>query len=469
MLNRSWRSVVAVFALVGCTVVVVGLLAAPSEKRPRYVGLPERFHLPAPEKELDALIRNIDVRGQRAHAWKVFSALTSPTDQGVNVYETWYTKVATFAVEPGIYAPQLLQAGVSRRAQQALGAGFHPDPPLAEAAVSDILFNRPAYNWIRKNGLYRKANLTAINDKFPPVSKWQDRSVPFPPNSAVVLKVVYWPIRKTGFTPLPVWDFTPANPVSPDTPQPINPPTTWLRVVAVTSMHVGKHETVPIQFDGREFKANVVPLRDLHHIKLDETQARQLRENPFFMMSVKQVFGPDGTIEAGDSVAVIAMHFTTAETDNWIWGTMWYHDQPNDGPYALDRPPSMRGSWRNYLMATTWDFYTPREADGSPDITYNPYIEGIDANGISSNCISCHSRAMWPAVCSADVTRGLNDPLYNKQVFSSEKDPAYDGTRTQLAFLWAIYFESDPKVPELKPAPPCVKPQAQPEAGSAER
>lgn len=415
-----------------------------------YAPIPPRFGWPASEAYLEDIRKRVDVKAQRVHVWNLFAGLTAPTATGNLVFETWFSKAQTFSDQ--------LTAAARPKAWPALeGAPHRRSQPRggAHASLSDIAFNQEGFDWIRQAKLYSKAELTRINEAWPPGTPWEKRNVPESPRAGIVLKIVYWPIKQDAPTPLPMWDFDPEHRISPQDPEPANPNTTWKRVVAISPTAVAKDQDVPIEFNGKQYQAHLVSLDRLRHYTLDEQQAATLRDNVFFAASVDLVFGPKRPIRAGDHVALVAMHVATKEIPDWVWGSIWWHDAPDDGPLATYRPPDIRGVWRNYLMTSTFDFYTPKEPDGSPSIAYNPWLEAVDPNGISSNCMSCHARASWPGVCSTVVTRGANDPFYNAQEFKTGKDPAYDGTRTHLDFLWSIYFESNPKIPEDKPTLPC--------------
>ena len=116
---------------------------------------------------------------------------------------------------------------------------------------------------------------------------------------------------------------------------------------------------------------------------------------------------------------------------DWVWATFWWHDSPNDGTYAKDRPDAVSGVWRNYLMDVTFSSDVPKESDGTPNVCFNPWLEARFAGGLTSNCMSCHQRAVWTPVSFLPVTRGSLPP--NHQFFLG---------KTKLDFLWSIAFSS---------------------------
>jgi len=412
--------------------------------RGRYREIPPGYDFPADPVMLQSYRATQDVAEQRRHAWYLWAGLTVRTGAGDPVWDTWYRKDQAFQKTAGD-APS--RGGLSTPGQFLQLDGEAGRQALSQSLLSDILFNQPGYDHVRKNKLYLGSELTRINAAFPPGTPWNKRGIPEFPRESAVLKVVYWPVRRDAPTPMPVWDLDPEYPVSPATPAPVNVNGSWKRVVAIDPAETAPHDKhIDIRFMGKvRSHARVVPLGSFHSVRVDQKLVDAASANPYFQASVHEVFGPDRGLEVGDYVVLAALHFTTKEIPVWIWGSVWWHDRPDEGPYAAGRLDAVRGVWRNYLMATTFDFYNPREADGSPMITYNPWLELTDPNGLSSNCMSCHARAMWPCVPSVPVTRGINDPFYNKQVFPPDgQDPAFDGTRTQLDFLWSIAVEVSP-------------------------
>jgi hypothetical protein len=87
------------------------------------------------------------------------------------------------------------------------------------------------------------------------------------------------------------------------------------------------------------------------------------------------------------------------------------------------------------LMNVAYDAVTPKEADGSPHICFNPYIEpgltqGVPPSGVVSNCMACHQQARWQDP-TFKVTRGL----------LPDNDPIFTNT-TKTDFVWAVTYET---------------------------
>jgi hypothetical protein len=68
---------------------------------------------------------------------------------------------------------------------------------------------------------------------------------------------------------------------------------------------------------------------------------------------------------------------------------------------------------------------TPRDADGGPHSCMNPWLEARFPNGLHSNCVACHQRAIVGATEYLPVTRGSEKPA---------------GMQTD--FVWSIALEA---------------------------
>jgi hypothetical protein len=262
-----------------------------------------------------------------------------------------------------------------------------------------------------------------------------DRSVaPFPTN-AIVLKTVWWPVSKNKITPLPVWD------------RDRNPPrrggngyASWRRIVAIDPVEDAR--TVPgvnIDFAGRSFlDAHRISLKAFCYVVVDARLAERMMRDRNAHKASSIAIGR--AIQAGDYLVLVGANLATKEIGDWIWATFWWHDRPDEGPFAADRPDELRSVWRNYLMQVAFDSVKPADFDGGPHICFDPWLEGRlpdggNGGGTVSNCVAYHRRASYPPVRFLPVTRGAPD-LAN--------DPAYAPGRLRTSFLWSIALHARP-------------------------
>jgi hypothetical protein len=263
-----------------------------------------------------------------------------------------------------------------------------------------------------------------------------NRDVPAFPADAIVLKTAWWPVAKDRVTALPVWDPA-SNPPS----HAGNPYTSWQRVVAVDPAGEPRaNQTVAIDFAGSKYpSAHRVWLFSFDHVEVDAAMARAMMADPESKKAVLIALGRP--LEAGDHLVLVAANLAAREIPEWIWGTFWWHDQPEQGPYAAGRPNALAAPWRNYLMQAAFDTQKPAAADGGPHVAFDPWLEGRfpdggHGGGAASNCMACHSRASYPAVPFLPVTRGPPDLAH---------DPAYAPDRLRTSLLWSLAMHAKAK------------------------
>jgi hypothetical protein len=239
----------------------------------------------------------------------------------------------------------------------------------------------------------------------------------------------WWPMDAAAPTVMPVWDGE-----SVERKAGGNGYTTWNRVVvAIPGGYRASVAPEAAVFAGREFSAaRKVPLDDFVHIRIDRLTASRLMSDSGARKAALVALGRP--LQAGDSLALVGMHVFSASSRNGTWATFWWHDRPDDGPYARDRPDSVSGAWRNYLMDTAFDAVLPREADGSAKICFNPWFEarfpdGGRGSGVTSNCVNCHSRAGYPTIAFLPIRRGVVEP---------DEDPAYAAGRLRTGQIWSV-------------------------------
>jgi hypothetical protein len=399
------------------------LVQGPATARP----IPPGFDFPADEPALLKMRDNNDVAGMRRHVWLVFAGLTSAAPSGEAVWETWYSAEETFQQGPpppgaAIRRPQRN----FRRPRQFEPPGGAAPPAPGQSLASFTLFSAELRDFVQTQRLQKRATLKAINDGFTAQTPVADRRIPEFPRPAVALKTVWWIVKQSGKTVMPIFD--------PDLNPPVsngNPPETWKRCVAVDaqSATVPAGQTTTVECNGRPAQpAHVVGLDSFYHFALTQGQIDAMRQTASGVPNLD-------TAVPGDFVALIAMHVTTKEIPDWIWATFWWHDKPDDGPFAANRPPEVKDLWRNYLMAESYSMDTPKHSDGAAHVAFNPWLEARFAAGTVSNCMTCHRRAVYSGKSSdgrfTPVTRGTPpaaDPRFKDAI--------------KLDFLWSVLFES---------------------------
>lgn len=363
--------------------------------------------LPAPEAEQLRLRDSDDAAAMRRHAWTVFAGVTRPRRDGRPAFAGWAPLRRTFGggAPGGGLGLRLVEEpeSVGIPLRQASGA------PL----LSLVLFNGPAFRHIRSQRLYSRARLDRLNAGFGTAAPLAARRIAPFPRDAMSMKTIWTIVHADGLTPVSVWDGT-------GDAAGANPPEHWPRIVLVDPAHAGGG-TRTMVLAGRTYAdARVVSLDRFYHVAIGAAD----------LDSVRAI---DPSARPGDYLALLGMHLTTKEIPDWIWATYWWHDRPDAGPYAADRPDALAGAWRNYLMDATYSMESPAEADGAPNTVFNPYVE-VFAAGMRSNCMACHQGAVWTAAGAPaflPVTRGARRP----------GDPRFAGAM-RLDFMWSLATEA---------------------------
>jgi len=408
--------------------------------------LPAGSAYPFPTEET----RLIDMRNRqqvckmRAHAWAIFSGLTQPVDgrSDTAVFESWFTKCDVFlnlkcsgasnAKSKG-EAPntvKLIQAleippQVLAEAEDLFLSGEPIAPALlkeaAKAPLAIVLYNQEALRHIRKYRLWDSCELDSINRELALLgSPITEREIPSFPPKTVVLKTEWAIVPHDPQAPplyVSAWDtrrvFIKGEASSPDTPPP-DGHGGWARTYLVDPIE-GKCD--PKTGDQR------IPVSCFFHFKLTDQDAQAANQ----LVNLRIVRnGASG----GDYAILLGLHVITREIPDWTWSTFWWHDHPNDGLYAEGRPDTLPPLWRHYLMDTTLSMRTPAESDGKEKICFNPYLETWQKNGVSSNCINCHSRSVYPTVKIPPIP-------WRGEAHRFPQDSYYCG-ETGLSFLWSI-------------------------------
>ena len=404
-------------------------------------GPPTEADWVAAETRLLGLLDASDFVALRAHAWQVFAGITAPTPGSYATWESWYTADAVFG---GPDTAPLLTLSDRRddiHAARQLGFGLAntPEPDAGESVAANVLFNEEVRQNIWQNDLQKPDTLGKINTAFDAANApLSDRSIPPFPHQAIALKTIWSVVSAEGLTILPVWDGAldlPEVKVSPPYPSDV-----WTRCVAITPDAGTAPATASVTCNGHPLTVEVVRLDRFYHFRITEAE----------LAAVKTAVRPgplDGTpseIKAGDFAILLGIHFTTREIPNWVWGTAWWHDSPDAAPFGADRPDNVTGVWRNYMMSDGYSREVPLAVDDGPHTVWNPYIEGKYPDGMRSNCMSCHVRAVYPrldpVIDGSDMCGAL--PVLRGDASLPLDDPAL-GSRTRLSFLWSILLETD--------------------------
>ncbi len=187
------------------------------------------------------------------------------------------------------------------------------------------------------------------------------------------------------------------------------------------------------------------------------------------------------TARVGDPVILLGMHVSTRETQRWTWQSFYWTETP-DNP-VFPSSAIMAGERKklkkqlappadHYAVSIGYSMMSPAlpytgppvdimNAGVSPVYALNPYIEGTfdttvfpnqtklfsgeyakqfystNVDGITSNCMSCHSQAYYS---------GMGTPVnFLADQYVNRNAPWFEGS-VQLDFAWSLFpgFEPQP-------------------------
>lgn len=416
---------------------------------PNPAAIPGGFDYPQSARTIEGWVASNNLPRARAHGWNLWAALNSPAG-AKPVWQSWCTETQAFSpVDPrGSRAKPMLAAlpveptRPMRKFKLDNGptAGTEPinfpvapvynvPAPVAarykgtrcmqangelangatlqnngDVMIAGVIYNKPGFDWIRSRSLYRQSTLDGL---VPPAG--QTRQIVPMPSGTIALKPMLWPVKRSGFTALPVWDsktsdngvysgfeiqsqWPRAVAVTP-TPQALVLPSSVSFLYGVT-MADSSGKQVPLGPNTYQ-RPRVVGLNQFYHYQ-PNLKTMDLCDRA--LLDASSYYANGRLFEQGDYLALVAMHLQTKEQAAWTFQSVWWHDRPNDGPYAADRPaiPQARGPWQHYLMTSTYGM--PATPGGKTwPVAFNPYIELAAAHPIKTNCMNCHHRSAWPA------------------------------------------------------------------------
>lgn len=384
-----------------------------------YSPIPKGFDFPAKQEALLDYLKNSDVSNMRLHAWSLWAGINQSVPGGKGpIWETWYSQQEVFRAGAAPQGERKPTKRFNPPRQHKPGSGATPQAE-GQALMSFVLMNRETRTHIRSNELHMAAKLNSLKSA---------GAVPEFPAESVALKMVWWHVKKNGITPMPIWDNDPVDPNGP------NDLDTWKRVVAIDPVAHALPEDAKINtlFNGKAYP-------DSHCVSMRERFYYFPITQDVLDNMDKSIFSAD-QIQVGDYAVLVCCHVTTKEIPNWVWATFWWHDWPDaldsrNLNFGADKPQTVQGVWRNFRMDVAYDTDIPADSSGGAHVCFNPWLEarfgqGLKgASGITSNCMTCHQRAVYPDGSFLPVTRGglkSDDPLFKDQV--------------KTDFLWSIVF-----------------------------
>lgn len=410
-----------------------------------YADPPPVRSYPSSMQEVNGWIYSLDNTKIRAHAWDMWESITTTTDVGLPVWETWYSGHEIFELDQDQDRKIVRNFHFPTQSFHSSVLTEIPENPFERPtsfnrftkSVSDVIWNR---------GFNKKSVLDSINNAFNSngtsvVNRQIQTSIDTVDQLSIVLKPVFQFISKDSVVAIPYWAG-----VSPQSTSDLtNPePHTWKQFVVLDpSGQLPVGSKYPI--NGQEWP--VVSLDDFYAIEL--TVEDSINFSQFAAESGDDVGKGNQTdkdailtmVRPGNYALLTAMHVTGKEIPNWTWQTFWWSPDTQNPVFGADRPATIGSPWSNYNMRTAYYMVAPpgTEQGGEPLISYNPYLEtnlsgktptalgdSVQWYGVFSNCMSCHRMAAYPG------------SFYTPNGFINPADPFRFSKNTKTDFLWSI-------------------------------
>jgi len=388
------------------------------------------------------------------HGWGIWTGLTSFTNQKIpgdkrslRVFETWLT--------PEEMIDEIKQSSVDYKSSiRSNRANLKKPHQLTHFSstlqtVNDSIHESVAYS--------PAASKFAIDNKvFMATTLYEyaknKKEIPFFPNNAITIKPVFKLLQTSGGKKLfniAAWNGTTDKLVA-------FPEQDWESFVTIDITSKSKKTTSTFHLD------------DFIHYKLNDEDAH------FFNNEFTEKKDNKFNAKNGDIAILVGMHVGTREITNWTWQTFWWDSNSNNPPspsskiIADIRPKELKGAARNYAMSLAYFMVNPNEPNegkniyGSPNYSFNPYLEagfgpGVFNDslsfvsvsskekiptfvGVRTNCMSCHRMAsVNPETIS--TSKSSKTP-YVGNSFVSRTDSLFKG-QLLLDFAWSIHGNID--------------------------
>lgn len=429
------------------------------------VPIPEGYGFPGDRAVLQGWADAWDEASMRTHAWNVWAGMTADSRQQYKgaelpVWETWcgteevfpYTCNTTRARPRRAFQSPTQHSHVARRTGTAAPDDtkvvsfnkFNPD-------MASFLAEQHAGPGDAQYSYTSMQSLASLNAAWPQGTSIADRTIADAPLPAMALKPVVFVVKQSGLTPMPLWQGTSASTSAANAT-----PETWTTCVLVDPAGASADPaTAPTPATQAQIAQAVknsslscqtylyAPLATLYHFQLDADEAQAWNA----VAAVNEEDSAGGLeAAAGDYAALVAMHVSTKEIENWTWQTFWWQpgsDTPNGVPGSkATMTDQVQGAWRNYAMCAAWH-QTQGAGSKIMAVCWNPYLEtskGIPA-GQSSNCMTCHGTATVGVIqegsgSSAQITT-LQYPESYTAPIDFDTDPQF-ASFTKTDFSWAI-------------------------------
>ena len=467
---------------------------------------PRSSNYPVSSERLNGWVHRRDGHQIRIHGWHLFAGLmeTVKSKRGTPVWlwQTWPTATQAFRSEgisplgatggtrvqetsfllaadameeqekvmldpPGYRVPASVCKMVGLDSTQANGC----DIPVngcqfqnnGDVMIAGVIYNPPAYRHIRGKKLYDWNTLVSMWTRSHDDPKWQNREIPQFPDSSIVLKPMLWPVKQTGYTPLPVfpvdcyYDRAGCDTVNGKVQYSgFEIQRVWDKAVAITPDSNPADSVVPeIKFLYDVFtddtysrrlgpntykNAEVHSLDEFYHWQVGEEEWQNMNCVDKAIISQSAYWAYGEAFKPGDYLVLVAMHIITKEMPAWTFQSVWWDNTEagRNSKFVHQRDsvhnPPEPSAFSGYLMTSTYGMNAKNENPAEWPVAFNPFIELAAAHPIQTNCRNCHQRGAFPNKMYRDQV-GKNLKKYASYLYPGD---GYPNTLDTFSFNNAV-------------------------------
>jgi hypothetical protein len=336
----------------------------------------------------------------RSHAWKLFAGLVL-NSTGKPLWDSWPTEADVEATAPNCAAPAqlmrdsvLTETSALRLAQnlktpEQFGIGS-PRSQGQQPQFAEILFNPSAASQISK--MIRGTRSCSLADALSRLAGNDHKgslNIPDLPPDAIAVKTIWELIPGPGHgSPLvkqiSVWDPVRIKPL-PGASDEYPPVSQWNTAIAIDTSQDSCDPS-------HDYSGGEVPLACFYYQDISPEEEQVIMHQAFV------VHNPTNEGVVPYRLILLGFHVITREIRQWTWQTYYWSNaafgadavRQKGNPWTTGRDPR----WSHYVMDTTLGGPGNRSPKTLPPV-FNPYLEGVQLHGATSNCINCHQYAVY--------------------------------------------------------------------------
>ena len=306
--------------------------------------------------------------------------------------------------------------------------------------MSSVFYNKTAVDWIKNNHLNQSSQLKTYLDAHPP-------RVPKFLNGSEIVKTIWQvayrddniPKGDPRIGPIRIFDPTVVQDLGGGR---LDHLINWHSIVYLDA----KMKSCP---PGDPDLRSSIPLGCFYHVPLDKCAG-------IFIGNAEEPVGEIPLSTLPCELVLVGVSIAVVQDNNWEWTTFWWTNRAIElGDQAQKKAAlQLPAAFRHFMMSSTLGGGTPQNS-AYPRAVFNPYLEGTQPGGTRSNCIHCHSKAIYipttmppcPEGSSClPAVRDNDESLVHKIILNDSVDESSPDTTKGVYtdFIWSLSTGQSP-------------------------